>query len=360
MRMTPSVELIELEIRQVIYGDTDSVFVEFPPSWSREAVMHHSRETLTPALNARLPERVRVKHEKVLGPLLLQHIRRYGALEWLPDGSRRLEMKGLEAVQRKTMPFVVRLMESTIVKVLDTPPAKAEPWAGVKEHVSGQVEALMSGKVHLFDLTLTRGLWRLGAYDLKQPHVALVEKIEASNPRRRFRVGERVAYVLVQRESGAPLYQQAEEPWAALEGRLQLDLVEYLKQCRMPMVRLLQLIMPEAEAEQLFQVHFRVVQAGAKASSPGAITSFFRTSQASQCLRCRATVAPSPAPALGRPFATVADRCPSSACSPCSSSRRRRSRPRHRRRPSAARASAGATTSISSAPTRRAPYSTSA
>lgn len=289
----------------MIYGDTDSVFVEYPPSLSREAVMQHSINTLTPALNSRLPQRVRIKHEKVLGPLLLQHIRRYGAFEWLPDGSRRLEMKGLEAVQRNTMPFLVRLMESTIVKILDSPPAEAGEWAGVKDHVRTHAEALMSGKINLFDLTLTRGLWRLGEYDSKQPHVALVEKVEASDPRRRFRVGERVAYVLAQKASGAPLYQKAEEPWAVLQERLQIDLTEYLKQVRMPMVRLLQLVMPEAEAEALFKVEFRVIQSGAKASSPGAITSFFRTSQTTQCLRCRATVAPPPAHRRGGGGGTV-------------------------------------------------------
>jgi DNA polymerase delta subunit 1 len=275
---------------KVIYGDTDSVFVEYPEAWGREAVMQHSVEVLTPALNARLPERVRLKHEKVLGPLLLQHIRRYAAYEWKPDGSRRLEMKGMEAVQRNTMPFVVRCMVSTITKVLDTPPAEAHEWAAVKDHVREQVEALMNNKVDISDLTLTRGLWRLGEYDSKQPHVHLVEKIEQTDPRRRFRVGERVAYALVQRESDAPLYKKVEEPFVALQQQLQLDLGEYLKQVRMPMVRLLQLVMPGAAAEGLFQVQFRRAQVGAKTSSPGAITKFFRASHAAQCLRCRATV----------------------------------------------------------------------
>lgn len=82
-------------------------------------------EVLAPALNRQLPGRIRLKHEKVLGPLLLQHIRRYAALDWGRDGSRRLEMKGVEAVQRNTMPFIVALMESTILKIMDTPPAEA-------------------------------------------------------------------------------------------------------------------------------------------------------------------------------------------------------------------------------------------
>jgi len=278
---------------QVIYGDTDSVFVEYPADWSRETVTQHSAGLLTPALNAQLPERVRVKHEKVLGPLLLQHIRRYAAFEWRPDGSRRLEMKGLEAVQRNTMPFVVRLMVSTIIKILETPFAEAQEheWASVKAYLKEQVAELMMNRISIFELTITRGLWRLGEYDSKQPHVHLIEKLEQADPRRRFRVGERVAYVLVQRESDAPLYKKAEAPYAALQQQLQLDLVEYLKQLRMPMVRILQLVMREATAEGLFQVQFRRAQVGAKPSSASPITKFFRASQAAQCLRCRATIA---------------------------------------------------------------------
>jgi DNA polymerase elongation subunit (family B) len=89
---------------KVVYGDTDSVFVEYP-GWTPRAAEAHSRQVLTPALNAQLPVRIQVKHEKVLAPFLLQHIRRYAGYENLNDNSaatggtalhgRRLEIKGM-------------------------------------------------------------------------------------------------------------------------------------------------------------------------------------------------------------------------------------------------------------------------
>ena len=92
---------------KVVYGDTDSVFVEYP-GWTPKAAKAHSREVLTPALNAQLPACVQVKHEKVLTPLLLQHIRRYAGYEILEENGadkggttlhqHRLEIKGMVSI----------------------------------------------------------------------------------------------------------------------------------------------------------------------------------------------------------------------------------------------------------------------
>ena len=104
--MTRVIDLVGKDYPQlkVVYGDTDSVFVEYP-GWTPKAAKAHSREVLTPALNAQLPARVQIKHEKVLAPLLLQHIRRYAGYENLDDDGAagcgtvkqqdRLEIKGM-------------------------------------------------------------------------------------------------------------------------------------------------------------------------------------------------------------------------------------------------------------------------
>ncbi len=276
---------------QVVYGDTDSVFVKYP-GWSAADAMAHSRQVLTPALNSELPGGVQVKHEKVLAPLLMQHIRRYAGYE-VTDGEgghgRRLEIKGMEAVARNTMPFLVDLMKRTLTQVLDSAAATGHvDVERVKAYVREQVTALMTNKPDLYRLTWTKGLWRLGEYDAKLPHVHLIEKLEELDPRRQFRVGERVAYVFVQREAGAPLYKKAESPALALAQNMTLDLAEYLKQVRMPMVRILQLVMPPAEAEELFKPTFRAAPAG-QVSSASSISHFFFSS-AAQCLGCRAVL----------------------------------------------------------------------
>lgn len=45
---------------QVIYGDTDSIFVEYPEEWSAERASQHARDELTPRINGELPPRVQV------------------------------------------------------------------------------------------------------------------------------------------------------------------------------------------------------------------------------------------------------------------------------------------------------------
>lgn len=107
--MTRVIDLVGKDYPQlkVVYGDTDSVFVEYP-GWTPEAAKMHSREVLTPALDVQLPARIQVKHEKVLAPLLLQHIRRYAGYEILEESGadsggttlhqHRLEIKGMVSI----------------------------------------------------------------------------------------------------------------------------------------------------------------------------------------------------------------------------------------------------------------------
>lgn len=237
-----------------------------------------------------------MKHENTFQPLLLQHIRRYAALDASSpsNGPRRLLMRGLEAVQRNTMPLTVRLMTSTLRLLLERPDTTQ-----AKDHVRKAVADLMADTqvrqsphlmqnqkgerrlkrlslstlllcellgerrtlqthlrhcsrlldisllqasvwIHLscpaclpqdlHSLTMTRGLWRLGEYESRLPHVHLIERLESEDPRRHFRVGERVGYVLVQRDVGDQLYKKSEDPATALRRRLPLDLDEYLKQ----------------------------------------------------------------------------------------------------------------------------------
>lgn len=186
------------------------------------------------------------------------------------------------------MPFLVDMMKSSLTLILDSVVARDKvDVEAVKNHVRQQVMALMTNKPDLYSLTWTKGLWRLGEYDAKLPHVQLIEKLEQQDPRRQFRVGERVGYVFVQREADAPLYKKAEFPPFALAQNMTLDLTEYLKQIRMPMVRMLLLVMPVAEAEDLFKPAFRAAPAG-KVSSTSSISRFFARSTGTQCLNCRA------------------------------------------------------------------------
>lgn len=107
------------------------------------------------------------------------------------------------------MPFLVDLMKSTLTLILDSVVASDKvDVEAVKSHVRQQVMDLMTNKPDLYSLTWTKGLWRLGEYDAKLPHVHLIEKLEQPDPWRQFRVGERVGYVFVQREADAPLYKR--------------------------------------------------------------------------------------------------------------------------------------------------------
>lgn len=46
---------------RVIYGDTDSIFIRYPEGWDAARATTHSRDELTPMINAQLPARVQVR-----------------------------------------------------------------------------------------------------------------------------------------------------------------------------------------------------------------------------------------------------------------------------------------------------------
>ncbi|KAM3573749.1 hypothetical protein VYU27_004252 [Nannochloropsis oceanica] len=84
-----------------------------------------------------------------------------------------------------------------------------------------------------------------------------------------------------------PLYKKAEFPPFVLAKKMRLDRTEYIKQVRMPMIRMLQLITPVAEAEELFKPAFRAAPAG-KVSSASTISHYFARSTDTHCVNCRA------------------------------------------------------------------------
>jgi hypothetical protein len=131
---------------RVIYGDTDSIFVRYPPGWGLDEAVAHSRDVLTRDLNQSLPERVKVKHERVLQPFLLQHIRRYAGLDQGKDGKAELLVKGMEAVQRNSMPLLVTLMNQTLLLLLQQP-TSAEAKAYIRRIVNELLQVNQSHSV---------------------------------------------------------------------------------------------------------------------------------------------------------------------------------------------------------------------
>ncbi len=60
---------------QVIYAQTDSVFVHFPSATPAEAVV--LGQQVAQLVSSQLPPPIELKYERVMAPFLLLHVNRY-------------------------------------------------------------------------------------------------------------------------------------------------------------------------------------------------------------------------------------------------------------------------------------------
>ena len=84
-------------------------------------------------------------------------------------------------------------------------------------------------------------------YKAKQAHVELAARMKARDPGSAPSVGDRVAYVIIQAEKGAPAYSKAEDPIYVLENNIPIDTKHYLDhQLAKPLMRIFEPIIENA------------------------------------------------------------------------------------------------------------------
>ncbi len=220
----------------VIYGDTDSVFVRLKGKSVAEA--HRIGLEMAKAVTARSPDPVLLKLEKVYRPCFLLSKKRYvGAMYESPDQTRfRFDAKGIETVRRDSCPAVSKIVEQAL-RILFT----SADVSAVKTYVERQWKRIISGRVSIMDFIFAKEV-RLGTYAAERapggalasssiPPAALVAtKAMDRDPRAEPRYGERVSYVVVHGEPGARLIDMVVEPETLVEsgGTLRLHAVYYI------------------------------------------------------------------------------------------------------------------------------------
>lgn len=101
----------------VIYGDTDSVMVNFGLSDLTEAMaMGHEAAGF---VSAKFTQPIKLEFEKVYYPYLLINKKRYAGLYWTkPDKWDKMDSKGIETVRRDNCRMVQTVIETVLNKIL--------------------------------------------------------------------------------------------------------------------------------------------------------------------------------------------------------------------------------------------------
>ncbi|XP_055629007.1 DNA polymerase delta catalytic subunit [Toxorhynchites rutilus septentrionalis] len=263
----------------VIYGDTDSVMVNFGVK-SLERSMELGREAAE-YVSAKFVKPIKLEFEKVYYPYLLINKKRYAGLYFTrPERYDKMDCKGIETVRRDNSPLVANLMNSCLQKLLiDRNPE------GAVEHAKQIIADLLCNRIDISQLVITKELAKTD-YAAKQAHVELANKMKKRDAGSAPKLGDRVPYVIITAAKNTPAYMKAEDPMYVLENSVPIDANYYLEnQLSKPLLRIFEPILGEkAESVLLRGDHTRT--RSVVTSKVGALSAF--TKKRDACLGCKA------------------------------------------------------------------------
>ncbi|KAI4317080.1 hypothetical protein L6164_024989 [Bauhinia variegata] len=248
---------------EVIYGDTDSVMVQFGVSSVKEA-MELGREAAE-YISGTFIKPIKLEFEKVYYPYLLISKKRYAGLFWTkPDNFDKMDTKGIETVRRDNCLLVKNLVNNCLHKILidrDIP--------GAVQYVKSAISDLLMNRMDLSLLVITKGLTKTGDdYEVKAAHVELAERMRKRDAATAPNVGDRVPYVIIKAAKGAKAYERSEDPIYVLENNIPIDPQYYLEnQISKPILRIFEPILKNASKELLHGSHTRSISISTPSNS---------------------------------------------------------------------------------------------
>ncbi len=236
--------LVEKEFAgaEVVYGDTDSVFIKFAAGDDfRE---HWSLGERAAKLAGQLfkPPHV-LELEKILCPFILARKKRYLGVQYEDvtlEG--KTVFKGFQVSRRDSCKFVRTTLKHAADKVLvdkDVP--------GAVQYIQGAVADLLGGRVPVEHLIMSKKL--AATYkDDNHPHLNVVKKMKERAPGSEPRSGDRVPFLYVAPTRNVDKScQQAEDPRFVIDNHLPVWYEYYLTNGLVnPVLSLFDLLMPNA------------------------------------------------------------------------------------------------------------------
>lgn len=194
---------------EVVYGDTDSLFV-YLKGKTREQAFDIGAEIAREITNLN-PRPVKLKFEKVYHPCVLLAKKRYVGYKYESRDQTvpEFDAKGIETVRRDGTPAEQKIEEKALRILFET-----ADLSQVKEYFQAQCSKIMRGAVSVQDFVFAREV-RLGSYSAKgpgPPGALISTKRMLEDQRAEPQYGERVPYVVVAGAPGARLIDRCVAP----------------------------------------------------------------------------------------------------------------------------------------------------
>lgn len=217
---------------EVVYGDTDSLFVYLKGRTRDEAfdIGQEIAKTITD-IN---PRPVKLKFEKVYHPCVLLAKKRYVGFKYESKNQEQPEFdaKGIETVRRDGTPSEQKIEEKAL-KIL----FRSADLSQVKDYFQRQCAKIMRGKVSIQDFCFAKEV-KLGTYSDKgppPPGALISTRRMLEDPRTEPQYGERVPYVVITGAPGARLIDRCVAPDVLLQNDSnELDAEYYISKNLIP------------------------------------------------------------------------------------------------------------------------------
>ena len=217
---------------EVVYGDTDSLFV-YLKGRTKDQAFDIGEEIAKTVTNMN-PRPVKLKFEKVYLPCILLAKKRYVGFKYENRNQTEPEFdaKGIETVRRDGTPAEQKI-EETALKIM----FRTSDLSQVKAYFQQQCEKIMKGSVSIQDFCFAREV-KLGTYSDKgppPPGALISTKRMLEDARAEPQYGERVPYVVITGAPGARLIDRCVAPEELLENdHRELDAEYYISKNLIP------------------------------------------------------------------------------------------------------------------------------
>ena len=217
---------------EVVYGDTDSLFV-YLKGKTRDEAFDIGNE-IAKAITDMNPRPVKLKFEKVYHPCVLLAKKRYVGYKYESKDQVKPEFdaKGIETVRRDGTPAEQKIEEKTLRMLFET-----ADLSQIKEYFQKQCEKIMRGAVSVQDFCFAKEV-KLGTYSDRgtAPAGAMIStRRMLEDARAEPQYGERVPYVVITGAPGARLIDRCVAPEELLiNTHWQLDAEYYISKNLIP------------------------------------------------------------------------------------------------------------------------------
>ena len=303
---------------EVVYGDTDSLFV-YLKGRTREQAFDIGNE-IAATVTKMNPRPIKLKFEKVYHPCVLLAKKRYVGFKYESKDQVEPEFdaKGTETVRRDGTPAEQKIEEKAL-KIL----FRTADLSQVKSFFLRQCTKVMSGRVSIQDFCFAREV-RLGTYADKgppPPGALISTKRMLADARTEPQYGERIPYVVISGAPSARLIDRCVAPEALLRDEsAELDAEYYIsKNLIPPLERIFNLVGANVrqwydEMPKVYRI--REVRAqrdpGPQYAPNGAMVQPVKTLEGymatSHCVVCRSKLPPR-APGLDHAVIPVCEQC---------------------------------------------------